>query len=122
MEQPLDELISDDLLDERLAAEDDANEAEQGQTYVPDPRTLWGSEAARAMLVVLTRRLGPDFAREVSNELASRTLGYQAGCPDDRRDARAMQTLICDPFWDQLFALVPSRDAEHVEQSQEALS
>lgn len=108
MEQSLDELVSDDLLDERLAAEDDANEAEQGRTYVPDPRTVWGSEAARAMLVVLTRRLGPEFAREVSNELASRTLSYQAGCPDDRRDARAMHALICDPFWDRLLTLGPS--------------
>jgi hypothetical protein len=110
MEQPLEEWMSDDLLDERLAAEDDANEAELGKTYVPDPRSLWGSEAARAMLVVLTRRLGPEFAREVSNELASRTLAYGAGCPDDRRDGNAMKALVCDPFWDELFALAPADD------------
>lgn len=105
MEQPLDELMSDDLLEERLAADDEANEADEGEPYIPDPRSLWGSEAARAMLVVLTRRLGPDFACEVSNELASRTLSYQAGCPDDQRDGGVMEKLVCDPFWDQLFAL-----------------
>lgn len=105
MEQPLDEFLADDLIDDRLAADDEANEAEEGEPYIPDPRSVWGSEAARAMLVVLTRRLGPDFAREVSNELASRTLSYQAGCPDDRRDGGVMEKLLCDKFWDELFAL-----------------
>ena len=105
MEQPLEELTADNLIDERLAAEDEANASEDGNPYIPDPRSVWGSEAARAMLVVLTRRLGPDFAREVSNELASRTLSYQAGCPDDQRDGGVMEKLVCDPFWDQLFAL-----------------
>lgn len=105
MEQPLDEITSDDLVDARLAADDEANEAEEGEPYIPDPRSVWGSEAARAMLVVLTRRFGPDFAHEVSNELASRTLAYQAGCPDDQRDGSVMEKLVCDPFWDHLFAL-----------------
>ena len=107
MEQPLEEFTADDLVDERLAADDEANVADEGEPYVPDPRSLWGSEAARAMLVVLTRRLGPDFAREVSNELASRTLAYQAGCPDDQRDGGVMEKLVCDPFWDRLFQLPP---------------
>lgn len=105
MEQPLDELMSDDLLEERLAADDEASEADEGEPYIPDPRSVWGSEAARAMLVVMTRRLGPEFAQEVSNELASRTLAYQAGCPDDRRDGGVMEKLVCDPFWDALFAM-----------------
>ena len=73
--------------------------------YVPDPRSLWGSEAARAMLVVLTRRLGPDFAREVSDELAARTFSYQAGCPDDVSDGDTMEFLLKDAFWDRLFAM-----------------
>lgn len=105
MKQPVDELTSDDLVDERLAADDEANEADEGEPYIADPRSVWGSEAARAMLVVLTRRFGPGFAHDVSNELASRTLAYQAGCPDDQRDGGVMETLICDPFWDRLFAL-----------------
>lgn len=105
MEQPLEELMADDLLEERLAADDEANEVEEGEPYIPDPRAVWGSEAGRALLVVLTRRLGPDFAREVSNELASRTLAYQAGCPDDQRDGGVMEKLVCDPFWDRLLDL-----------------
>lgn len=105
MEQPRDEMMSDDLLDERMAADDEANEGEEGEPYIPNPQAVWGAEAARAMLVVLSRRLGPDFARDVSNELASRTLAYQAGCPDDRRDGGVMETLLCDPFWDKLLAL-----------------
>ena len=92
------EMLSDDA----LAAE--ASEGPEDPNYVPDPRTLWGSEAARALLVVLTRRLGPDFAREVSDELASRTFSYQAGCPDDRSDGQTMQQLLQDKFWDRLFA------------------
>lgn len=104
MTQPQDELAADDLIDARLAADDEASEADEGEPYIPDPRSVWGAEGARAMLVVLTRRFGPDFAREVSNELASRTLSYQAGCPDDRRDGGVMEKLVCDPFWDQLFA------------------
>lgn len=105
MEQPLHELTADDLEDERMAADDEANGADEEEPYVPDPRSIWGSEGTRAMMVVLTRRLGPDFAREVNNELASRTLAYQGGCPDDRRDGGVMEKLVCDPFWDRLFAL-----------------
>lgn len=111
MTQPLDETLSDDPLDERLAADDEANETDEGEPYIPDPRAVWGAEGARAMLVVLTRRLGPDFAREVSNELASRTLAYQAGCPDDRRDGHVLETLVCDPFWDALFAMDADKTA-----------
>lgn len=109
MNAPLTELTAEDLEDERQAADDAANEADEGEPYIPDPRSLWGSEGARAMMVVLTRRLGPDFARDVSNELASRTLAYQAGCPDDQRDGGVMETLVCDPYWDQLFAMPQPR-------------
>lgn len=104
---------TDEQLEESLALDDEAMTTDIGEPrYDPDLRTLWGSEAARAMLVVLTRRLGPDFAREVSNELASRTLSYEGGCPDDRRDGKAMEVLICDKFWDGLFALeaMPAND------------
>lgn len=105
MEQMIEPPIADEMLDEQLDA-DDANSLEDSgePPYVPDPQAIWGLEAARAMLVVLTRRLGPDFAREVSNELASRTLSYQAGCPDDRRDGATMKGLLCDDLWDELFA------------------
>lgn len=104
MEQMIEPPISDETLDEQLDADDANNLEDAGEpTYVPDPQSIWGLEAARAMLVVLTRRLGPDFAREVSDELASRTLSYQAGCPDDRRDAAAMKGLLCDKLWDRLF-------------------
>lgn len=105
MEQRSDEPTAEDLIDERLAADDEANASEEGEPYVPDPHAVWGAEGARAMLVVLTRRLGPEFARDVSNELASRTLAYQAGCPDDRRDGALLEKLLCDPFWDRLFAM-----------------
>lgn len=97
--------IDEDLDNEFVV--DDAEVTEHD--YVPDPRALWGSEAARAMLVVLTRRLGPDFAREVNNEMASRTLAYQAGCPDDRSDGKAMEALLTDSFWDKLFAMEAPR-------------
>lgn len=97
---------TDEQFEERLALDDEAMTADLGEPrYDPDLRTLWGSEAARAILVVLTRRLGPDFAREVSNELASRTLAYESGCPDDQRDGQAMEVLICDKFWDGLFEM-----------------
>ena len=96
----------DDTLDAELDADDASEHEELGESdYIPDPRTLWGSEAARAMLVVLTRRLGPDFAREVSDELAARTFSYQAGCPDDRSDGETMEFLLKDAFWDRLFAM-----------------
>ncbi len=91
--------------DRELTAEEEAEQEEGVSDYVPDPRALWGSEAARAMLVVLTRRLGPDFAREVSDEMAARTFSYQAGCPDDRSDGAAMEYLLKDEFWDRLFAV-----------------
>jgi len=94
----------DAALDNEFVA-DAESEAADDYDYVPDPRALFGSEAARAMLVVLTRRLGPDFAREVSNEMASRTFAYQAGCPDDRSDGRTMEYLLNDAFWDKLFAM-----------------
>ena len=106
MEQLLDPPMSDDALEEQLAAEDADTTDDFGEPpYVPDPRAVWGSEAARAMMVVLTRRLGPDFAREVSNEIASRTLAYQSGCPDDQRDGEVMGSLLCDRWWDELFAM-----------------
>lgn len=92
-------------LDTELARNEAHEQAELGEPdYLPDPRLLWGAEGARAMLVVLTRRLGPEFAREVSNEIASRTLGYQAGCPDDQSDGEALDFLLRDKFWDALFA------------------
>jgi len=87
---------------------DDNEQDVSDHEYVPDPRSLWGSEAARAMLVVLTRRLGPDFAREVSDEMAARTFAYQAGCPDDRSDGKTMEYLLNDAFWDKLFAMEAS--------------
>jgi hypothetical protein len=99
---------SDEDLGNEFVLDAESEEADDHQ-YVPDPRSLWGSEAARAMLVVLTRRLGPDFAREVSDELASRTFSYQAGCPDDRSDGKAMEHLLTDAFWDKLFAMAPPR-------------
>ena len=83
--------------------DEESEQADDDHEYVPDPRSLWGSEAARAMLVVLTRRLGPDFAREVNDEMMARSLGYAAGCPDDRSDAATMQFLLKDKFWDRLF-------------------
>ena len=106
MEQMLDPPMTEDALEEQLAADDADTTDDYGEPpYVPDPRAVWGSEAARAMMVVLTRRLGPDFAREVSNEIASRTLAYQAGCPDDQRDGEVMESLLCDQWWDGLFAM-----------------
>ncbi len=103
----MDNLATDALdPDEELAAEEEQEREAFGESdYVADPRALFGSEAARAMLVVLTRRLGPDFAREVSDEMASRTFSYQAGCPDDRSDGKAMEYLLRDAFWDKLFAM-----------------
>jgi hypothetical protein len=104
MDQLMEPPIADDTLDEQLAADDaDGMEDAGAPAYVPDPRILWAQEEARAMIVVLTRRLGPDFAREVHNELSSRLLSYQAGCPDDQRDGDAIKGLICDKFWDGLF-------------------
>lgn len=105
MEQLIEPPMGEDMLDEQLAADDADDLNDVGEpTYVPNPRSLWGLETSRAMLAVLTRRLGPDFAREVSDELASRTLAYQQGCPDDRRDGELMQELLCDKMWDELFA------------------
>ena len=103
----MDNLATDTLdFDEELEADEEQEREIFGESdYVADPRALWGSEAARAMLVVLTRRLGPDFAREVSDEMASRTFSYQAGCPDDRSDGKAMEYLLRDAFWDKLFAM-----------------
>lgn len=103
----MDNLATDTLdFDDELEADEEQEREEFGESdYVADPRALWGSEAARAMLVVLTRRLGPDFAREVSDEMAARTFSYQAGCPDDRSDGKAMEFLLRDAFWDRLFAV-----------------
>jgi hypothetical protein len=92
-------------LDREFTLDEESEQEDGVSDYVPDPRALFGSEAARAMLVVLTRRLGPDFAREVSNEMASRTFSYQAGCPDDQSDGASMEFLLKDEFWDRLFAM-----------------
>jgi hypothetical protein len=101
--------VSDETLEAQFRADDaDTIERVGEAPYVPDPRLLWGAEAARAMLVVLTRRFGPDFAREVHNELAGRTLSYQSGCPDDQRDAETMNGLLMDGFWDRLFQMEPA--------------
>ena len=106
MDQSIEPLTADELIDEELAA-NDAEYADDPSVvpYAPDPRVLWGAEEARAMMVVLTRRLGSGFAREVHNELASRMLAYQAGCPDDQRDGNEIEGLLCDKFWDELFAV-----------------
>ena len=112
MDQLIEPLISDDMIDEQLAAEDaDDSEDPRVVPYAPDPRVLWGAEGARAMMVVMTRRFGSDFAKEVHNEIASRTLAYQAGCPDDRRDGNEMEGLLCDKFWDELFAVEAKGEA-----------
>jgi hypothetical protein len=37
--------------------------------------------------------------------MASRTFSYQAGCPDDSSDGKAMEYLLRDAFWDKLFAM-----------------
>jgi len=79
--------------------------------YVPDVQSLWASEKARAMLVVLTRRLGSDFAREVHNEMFARTVAYEEGCADDHRDGETLASLLNAPFWDNLFAM-PERDSD----------
>ena len=102
-------IVEDELDHEFLSEEEAELEGEGESDYVPDPRSLFGSEAARAMLVVLTRRLGPEFAREVSDEMAARTFAYQAGCPDDRSDGATMEYLLRDEFWDRLFAMAPKR-------------
>lgn len=106
----MDDLATNALdFDEELEADEEPEREAFGESdYVADPRALWGSEAARAMLVVLTRRLGPDFARDVSDEMAARTFSYQAGCPDDRSDGKAMEYLLRDAFWDKLFAMAKS--------------
>lgn len=106
--------MSEDMLDEQLAADDADNTEEVGDAdYVPDPQAMWGSELARAMLVVMTRRFGAEFAREVSDEFASRMLAYKSGCPDDRRDGAVMKGLLCDRFWDELFAMNGDGSAKH---------
>ena len=91
--------------DAELTLEEDNEQADLSEGgYVSDPQSLWAAEGARAMLVVLTRRLGPDFAREVNDEMMARTFAYEAGCPDDRSDGATMQFLMQDKFWDRLFA------------------
>ena len=91
--------------DAELALEEEHEAGDFGEGgYIPDPRSLWAAEGARAMLVVLARRLGPDFAREVNDEMTARTFAYEAGCPDDKSDRATMQFLLQDKFWDQLFA------------------
>lgn len=90
--------------DAELALDDDDEQPDSSEAgYVSDPQSLWAAEGARAMLVVLTRRLGPDFAREVNDEMTARTFAYEAGCPDDRSDGATMQFLLQDKFWDRLF-------------------
>lgn len=98
----------DPSLDDDLDVESEEDRAIAGE-YVPDPRTIWASEGMRALVVVLSRRFGPEFARELHNEMTSRTLAYEAGCPDDRQDANTMQTLLDDAFWDQLLGGDPAQ-------------
>ena len=91
--------------DAELKLDEDSEQASIDEAdYVSDPQSLWAAEGARAMLVVLTRRLGPGFARAVNDEMMARTLAYEAGCPDDRSDGETMQFLLRDKFWDRLFA------------------
>lgn len=85
--------------------DDEPSEDDFQPTYVPDVQSLWAAEKARALLVVLTRRFGPDFAREVHDEIFARTVAYEAGCPDDHRDGETLADLLKAPFWDALFAM-----------------
>lgn len=93
-----------------MAEADVQSDREEAETsdYIPDPQALWGAEGTRALLVVLTRRLGGDFAREVHNEIFARTMAYEEGCPDDRRDAATLERLLKASFWDALFACKPA--------------
>jgi hypothetical protein len=90
---------------------DEPAEDDSQPVYVPDVQSLWAAEKSRAILVVLTRRLGPDFAREVHNEIFARTVAYEDGCADDHRDGETLAGLLDDPFWDRLFASPPPRGA-----------
>jgi hypothetical protein len=83
--------------------EDEDEDVAPSDNYVPDAQALWAAEACRALAIILTKRLGPDFAKELHNEIFARTIAYEAGCPDDRRDAASLQVLLADPFWDRLF-------------------
>lgn len=88
-----------------MAEADTLIEVEPEADYVPDVATLWAGEKVRAILVVLTRRLGPDFAREVHNEMFGRAQGYDDSEGDDLKDGRALDQMLADPFWDELFAM-----------------
>ena len=94
---------AEDLIPESNSEIEQA-QADDPDRYVPDPRSIWASEASRAMIVVLARRLGPDFAREVHNEIFARTVGYEEGCPDDQRDGSTLEGLLAASFWDKVFA------------------
>lgn len=90
--------------DPQFDDEFDDSSPDAEQIYVPDVQSLFAGEMARALLVVLSRRLGPDFAREVHNEIYARTAAYEESCPDDRRDGHVLENLLSAPFWDPLLA------------------
>lgn len=73
------------------------------EAYAPDPQAVWAAECSRAMLVVLARRFGGDFAREVHDEIFARAAAYSDGGRDDLRDGAELTRLLTAPFWGDLF-------------------
>ena len=47
-------------------------EMELGNVYMPDPYAIEALELSAALIEVLSKRLGPDFAREVQQQLKQR--------------------------------------------------
>ena len=76
--------------------------ASDTDVYVPDERAILGAELSRAILKVLAERFGPEFTRDVHDELYARCAAYADSCPEDQDDGEVLAYLLNSPLWDPL--------------------
>jgi hypothetical protein len=68
-----------------------------------EPYSDWALEIAAGTLRALTKRLGPDFAREVRAEIEAKAdLMSRSDDPNKRADSEEVRALIHEPIWAEL--------------------
>ncbi len=80
--------------------------------YSPSSADVWSFQLARAMLVILARRMGAGFAAEVRQELREQSERYQRGDEYDRADAPHIRQLVHAEMWEKLITSSPAGPLE----------
>ena len=68
-----------------------------------EPYSDWALEIAAGTLRALTKRLGPDFAREVRTEIEAKADRMAASDdPNKRADSEEVRALLKEAIWEEL--------------------